>query len=58
MDGTRTQAQIVAQASAHQGHLSTMVGQFETAGLLADGKRYPKLAISIPSTFFDADAKT
>src|SRR4051794_3671520 len=43
MDGSRTQAQIVAQASVHQGNLSTMVGKLETAGLLADGRKQPKL---------------
>jgi hypothetical protein len=55
MDGTRTQAQIVAETSVGQGHLSTMVGQLESGGLLADGKKRPKLAISIPSNFFDAN---
>jgi hypothetical protein len=55
MDGSRTQAGIVAQTSVNQGDLCTMVGKLESAGLLADGKKYPKLAISIPSTFFQAD---
>jgi hypothetical protein len=58
MDGNRTQRQIIAQTSVNQGDLSTMVGKLESAGLLADGKREPKLAISIPSNFFDANAKT
>ena len=58
MDGSRTQAQIVAQTSVNQGNLSTIVGKLESAGLLADGKKQPKLAISIPSNFFDANAKT
>jgi len=58
MDGSRTQAQIVTQTSVNQGALSTMVGKLEGAGLLADGKKAPKLAISIPSNFFDTDAKT
>ena len=57
MDGSRTQKQIIAAASVNQGHLSTMVGQLENAGLLADGKKQPKLAISIPSGFFDAIPK-
>src|SRR6266446_825890 len=48
MDGSRTQAQIVAQASVHQGNLSTMVGNLDSAGLLADGRKQPKLVISIP----------
>ena len=58
MDGSRTQAQIIAQTSINQGDLSTMVGKLENAGLLADGKKQPKLAISIPSNFFDANAET
>src|SRR5690242_11647208 len=55
MNGTRTQAQIVTQTSVHQGDLSTMVGRFESAGLLLDGRKQPKLAIPIPSNFFDAN---
>ena len=55
MDGSHTQAQIVAQTSVNQGNLSTMVGKLESAGLLADGKKQPKLAIAIPSNFFDDD---
>jgi hypothetical protein len=58
MDGSLTQAQIIAQTSVHQGDLSTMAGKLECAGLLADGKKQPKLAIFIPSNFFDANAET
>jgi hypothetical protein len=58
MDGSHTQTQIVAQTSVNKGDLSTMVGKLESAGLLADGKKHPKLAISIPSNFFDANAET
>jgi hypothetical protein len=58
MDGGRTQAQIVALASVNKGHLSTMVGRLENAGLLADGKKQPKLSICIPSTFFDSNANS
>jgi hypothetical protein len=58
MDGSRTQAEIVSQTGVNQGHLSTMVGKLDIAGLLADGKKQPKLAISIPPNFFDFDAKT
>jgi len=57
MDGTRTQAQIVTETAVSSGHLSTMVGQLESGGLLADGKKKPKLVISIPSNFFDADSE-
>ena len=55
MDGSRTQAQIVAQTSVHQGNLSTMVGELETAGLLSDGRKQPRLIITVPSNFFDAN---
>lgn len=55
MDGSRTQAQIIAQASVHQGDLSTMVGKLERAELLVEGKKKPKLAISVPPNFFDSN---
>ncbi len=58
MDGSHTQAEIVAETSVNQGNLSTMVGQLDSAGLLADGKKQPKLTISVPSHFFDTNAKT
>jgi hypothetical protein len=58
MDGSRKQVEIVAKTSVGQGHLSTMVQQLESAGLLIDGKKQPKLAISIPSNFFDANTDT
>jgi hypothetical protein len=54
MDGTRTQKQIFEATSVHQGELSTMVGKLEGAGLLLGVKKQPKLAISIPSKFFEA----
>lgn len=54
MDGSRTQAQIISQTSVHQGDLSTLVGRLEKAGLLANGKKQPKLGFSIPADFFDA----
>jgi hypothetical protein len=57
MDGSRTQRQIVAETSVNQGDLSTMVGRLDNAGLLCDGKKQPKLTISIPLNFFDAIPK-
>ena len=59
MDGTRTQAQIVAHTSVSKAHISTMVGRLKSAGLLSGEKKQLKLAITIPSHFFDAnpDAK-
>jgi len=58
MDGTRTQKQIIERTRVNQGGLSTMVGRLESAGLLADGRKQPKLAISIPLNFFDVNAET
>ena len=55
MDGSRTQTQIVALTSVHKGHLSTMVGKLDGAGLLANGKKQPKLTISVPSNFFNEE---
>lgn len=55
MDGTRAQKQIVAETQVNAGDLSTMIGKLETAGLLADGKRQPKLAIPILPNFFQTD---
>jgi hypothetical protein len=57
MDGTRTQADIRKETSVNQGHLSTMVGQLQKAGLLIHDTKRPKLGISIPSNFFENDAK-
>ena len=58
MDGSRTQTEIVEQTSVHKGDLSTMVGKLESGGLLADERKQPKLVISVPSNFFDANPDT
>ena len=58
MNGTRTQAEIRTVTSVNQGNLSTLVGKLHKAMLLADDTTKPKLAISIPSDFFEANAKT
>ena len=58
MDGTRTQADIHKATSVNQGHLSTMVGKLHKAELLVGETKKPKLNISIPPNFFEADAKT
>lgn len=54
MDGTRTQAQIITETGMSSGNLSVLVGQLEKAALLADGKKQPRLAISIQPNFFEA----
>jgi hypothetical protein len=57
MDGTRTQKQIHSATSVNRGNLSTMVGKMHKAGLLAGDTAKPKLAISIPTNFFETNAK-
>lgn len=58
MNGSRSQKQIIAQTAIDQGDLSKIVGKLDQAGLLVDGKKQPKLAISIPPNFFDAQSET
>ena len=56
MDGTRTQRDIHKEVGINEGQLSTIVKQLKDNQLLsADGKQ-PKLAISIPDNFFEAEA--
>ena len=54
MDGSRTQAEIHRTTSVNKGDLSTMVGKLHKAKLLVGDIKRPKLAISVPLTFFDA----
>lgn len=56
MDGTKTQTDIHTQTGAHKGQLSTLVGKLSAAKLLVGDSKYPKLAISIPSNFFEKDS--
>lgn len=53
MDGSRTQRKIHQEAAVHEGQLSTFVKQLNAAKLLAGDGKQPKLAISIPSSFFE-----
>ena len=53
MDGSRTQADIRREISINQGYLSTMVGSLQKANLLLGDPKKPRIAISIPSSFFD-----
>lgn len=57
MDGTRSQKEIRTETSVNQGHLSTMVGQLREANLLEGDAKMPKLAISIPPSFFDENVE-
>jgi hypothetical protein len=58
MDGTRTQKEIRDEVSVNQGNFSVMVGKLSAAKLLICDTKSPKLAISIPTNFFENHAKT
>ena len=58
MDGTRTQREIRAVTSVNQGNLSAMIGRLQKAKLLTGDTKTPKLAISIPQTFFESNAES
>jgi hypothetical protein len=55
MDGAHTEAQIRKVTGVNQGHLSTMVGKMHKAKLVEGDTKMPKLVISIPPTFFEAN---
>jgi hypothetical protein len=55
MNGSLTQSQIRAQTNVNAGHLSTLVGKMNQAKLLTGDPKLPRLAISIPPTFFAAN---
>ncbi len=55
MDGTRTQVEIQRETHVNQGHLSTLVKKLKENKLLADDGKNPRLAISIPSNFFESE---
>lgn len=58
MDGTRTQKEIRTETSVNQGNLSMIVNKMHKAKLLVGDTKKPKLAISIPTNFFETDAET
>ncbi len=53
MDGTRTQAQITKECGINKGHLSVLVKNLKAGEVLTGDPKQPKLAISIPSNFFE-----
>jgi hypothetical protein len=55
MDGNRTQLTIHNEIKIHQGNLSTLVKQLGEAGLLVGEPKKPKLAIRLPSNFFEKE---
>lgn len=57
MDGTRLQADIQRETRINQGDLSTFVKALNGARLLSGDLKRPKLAISIPATFFETEGE-
>lgn len=57
MNGKLRQKEIQAETSINAGHLSTLVGQLGRSKLLTGDPKLPQLVISVPSNFFDLDAK-
>ena len=53
MDGTRNQLAIHKETGVNQGHLSTLVKKLFEAGLLVGDAKQPKLALVLPSNFFE-----
>src|SRR5690242_4242532 len=58
MNGQHRQKEIQQATGIHAGNLSTLVKKMKIANLLVGDVKFPQLAISIPSNFFDKDAKT
>jgi hypothetical protein len=57
MDGSRSQSVIQKETGINQGHLSTLVKQLKNSKLLSGDGKEPKLAISIPKSFFEDGAE-
>jgi len=55
MDGSRAQADIQRETKINQGDLSTLVKKLNDSKLLAGDGKKPKLAIPIPSNFFETE---
>jgi hypothetical protein len=53
MDGKHTQRDIHREAGMNEGNLSTFVKELKSGKLLAEDEKRPKLAISIPDSFFE-----
>lgn len=53
MDGTKTQAEITKTCGVHKGDLSGLVKKLNSAGLLSDDLKQPKIVIPIPANFFE-----
>ena len=55
MDGNHTQREICRVTGMDSGNLSVFVKQLNVSKLLLGDVKQPKLAISIPSNFFESD---
>jgi hypothetical protein len=55
MNGNRAQSDIQRESGINQGHLSTLVKQLKENKLLSGDAKNPKLAITIPSNFFETE---
>lgn len=56
MDWSQTQKDIHKATRVNQGNLSTLVKRLIKSGLVAGDPKKPKLVISIPPNFFEAEA--
>lgn len=54
MDGSHTQRVIHRETGINEGNLSTLVKQLNSSKLLSGDGKQPKLAITIPSNFFES----
>jgi hypothetical protein len=57
MDGSRQQLAIHNEIGINKGDLSTLVKQLNQASLLAGDPKLPKVALTLPSDFFEKAAK-
>lgn len=57
MDGSRSQSAIQRETGINQGNLSTLVKQLNGVKLLSGDGKSPKLAISVPASFFESEGK-
>lgn len=55
MDGTRAQAGIAKESGLDKSDLSKLVKGLAAAKLIPDGEKHPRLAVKVPSTFFEED---
>lgn len=55
MTGALTQSEIQRETGINKGNLSTLVKQLKENNLLSGDPKNPKIAISIPSNFFESE---